>query len=321
LKDAVNKFQSAIEIDTNYALAYVGLANACRQLDLGYEPGQGWDKRGFEAADKAIQLNRRLPEAYVFRGALFFTPFRIWNAELDVKDQRTALVLNRKVKNAHYNLAFVYNHLGLLDEALKEVSLELEIAPYDLSPVWVRGATLVAQGHYEQGLKDLESIPTEAYPHPRIEGYLKGIALFYLGKTKEAEILLDRFLSTKELADDSLLITVKAMIYAAAGRKAEAEAKINIAEKGEARFVHFHHVAYDIGSAYALMHENKKAMKWLHKAAEEGYPCFPFLKKDPNLDNLRANATFLDFLDEMKKQYDSNSANLLGSGKAEHAER
>src|SRR5207244_5497596 len=97
-------------------------------------------------------------------------------------------------------------------ESLKAVSKELETAPEDRGPVWLRGATLLVQGRYEQGLEALKSMPQEAFPHRRIAGYFMGLALFYCGRTNDAEILLNRFLSSKELADDSLLISVQAII-------------------------------------------------------------------------------------------------------------
>jgi serine/threonine protein kinase/tetratricopeptide (TPR) repeat protein len=317
LKVAANWFQGAIHLDTNFALAWVSLANACRQLDLGFEPGQGWDKKAFEAAQKAISLNPRLPDAFVFRGALYFTPYGGWNAEADVQDQRTALLLNPKVKKAHYNLAFVYNHLGLLDETLTEVKKELKNTPGDSAPRMLTGATLVAQGHYKNGLQELELSPPEAYPHPRIAGYLKGIALFYLGKTNEADVLLKSMLATQELTNDALLVSVQAILCAAAGKQAEAEAKIEIAKQCENRFIHFHHIAYDIGSAYALMHRYDDALTWLQRAADEGDPCYPFLEKDPNLDNLRANPAFKTFLDIQRKDYERIRAKFLLRGKAD----
>jgi hypothetical protein len=108
------------------------------------------------------------------------------------------------------------------------------------------------------------------------------------------------------------------MICAAAGRKDEAEAKIELAKQGEDRFVHFHHVAYDIGSAYAIMRRNGDAVQWLKRAAEEGSPCYPFLEKDPNLDNLRTNPDFKEFLETQRKDYDRVRAKLLPRGSAGH---
>jgi hypothetical protein len=55
---------------------------------------------------------------------------------------------------------------------------------------------------------------------------------------------------------------------------------------------HFHHDEYWIGCAYALMKDEKKAMEWLEKAVQDGFPCYPLFQGDRYLDSLRGNAEF-----------------------------
>ncbi|PYX62767.1 MAG: hypothetical protein DMG78_32755, partial [Acidobacteria bacterium] len=102
LKKAVDWFEQAIAQDTNFARAYVNKAYACRQLDTVWEPRSGWDAKALEAADKALSLDQGLADAWVIRGALFFTPAQRWDAVRDVEYQRKAIKLNPKVKNAHF---------------------------------------------------------------------------------------------------------------------------------------------------------------------------------------------------------------------------
>ncbi len=61
-------------------------------------------------------------------------------------------------------------------------------------------------------------------------------------------------------------------------------------------FGHFHHTAYAIASAYALMNEPDPALQWLKYAAENGYPNLPWFERDPNLDDLRKDPRFAAFL-------------------------
>jgi Tfp pilus assembly protein PilF len=315
VKSAYTNFEEAIAFDTNYALAYVGKAFACRHIENLYEPRQGWDKTAFQAAERAIELEPRLADAYVIRGALYFTPLHHWNATEDAKDQRRALKLDRKVKNAHFNLAFVYHHLGFLDQAREELDKELAVDRKDLTPRWLIGATLVVQGNYRAGLKELTSIPTEAFPHRRIAGWERATALFYCGRTNDAAAELNRLLSAPDLADDALLTSVQAVLRAAANDTSGAQQQIEVARKGENRMIHFHHVSYNVASAYALMGSNEVAVIWLAKSAEEGFPCYPLFKSDPNLKNLQTNADFVDFLNQQAKLHRAFEAEF-GSGKA-----
>ena len=59
-------------------------------------------------------------------------------------------------------------------------------------------------------------------------------------------------------------------------------------ERGKG-FQHFHHSAYVIASAYAVMREPELALSYLQLAANDGFPCCPVFDSDPNLNNLRTN--------------------------------
>ncbi len=312
LLHAVGFFEQAVSRDTNFARAYVGLASACRQLNVLYDLGNDWNQRAFAAAARAIELNPRLAEAYVARGALYFTPFKQWDAQRDVADQQFALKLDPKVKSAHFQKAFVFYHYGFFEEALEEVRQELKNFPTDQGLRWLEGRTLCALGKYQEGRAMLDSVPDQAFPHLRIAGYCKALAYMNCGDNRAAEALIQRLLSQEELINDPLLVSVQAIISASAGRRDEAEEKIAMASKGESRFIHFHHVAYNIGSAYALMGKTMQAIEWLRKSMLDGNPCYPSLKNDPNLNMLQNDQNFMLFLEEQHKLYLANRSLLLG---------
>jgi hypothetical protein len=46
------------------------------------------------------------------------------------------------------------------------------------------------------------------------------------------------------------------------------------------------------------------AIRHLQKLAEEGFPCYPLFERDPNLDNLRQNPRFIEFMAKQKKQWE-----------------
>ena len=83
------------------------------------------------------------------------------------------------------------------------------------------------------------------------------------------------------------MTSVKAMLLAQSGRDREAEETIQRAVEVGESFGHFHHTAYNVASAYALMNKPEQAIKWLQTAADDGFPCYPLFENDPNLKNLR----------------------------------
>lgn len=51
------------------------------------------------------------------------------------------------------------------------------------------------------------------------------------------------------------------------------------------------------------MQEPMEAMKWLRKAATNGFPNYSWFARDPNLDSLRQNEDFKAFVAEQEKQW------------------
>jgi serine/threonine protein kinase/class 3 adenylate cyclase len=312
LERAADYFHAATTNDTNFALAYVGLARVCWFLQNLYDPTNKWGTVGFQAAERAIQLCPTLPDAYVARGALAFSPFKKFDARSDVTNQLYALELNQRVKGAHFNLAFVYQHFGFFDEAAKEAQKELDIYPEDLGPLWFHSQTLTMQGEYQKGLRVAVSMPEEAFPHPRMAAWVKALALFYCGSNSQATAEINRVLRSGEATDDGLLASLQAVLCAAAGDKSCAELNIQKAKSADAEFIDFHHIAYQIGLAYALMGRADEALPWLERAANEGYSCYTLLARDPNLAPIRTNVLFTRFLEAQRQQDQRNRAELLG---------
>ncbi len=302
--------RKAIALDTNYAGAYVGLATACRQLDASWEPRSGWDARALAAAERALSLDRGLADAWAIRGALFFTPAQRWDAARDVAYQRKAISLKPNVKNAHFNLSFVYGHYGFLKEAIAEMDKEKKSDPMDPTPEWYRGVVLVWNGDYQKALDLSKSLPKEAFLHPRVKAWLDGTCLFYLGRPDEASKGLEDYLEKLPEPKDPWVQSTLAIIEAKSGQPGKATERIKAAKMWENRFIHFHHVAYNIGSAYALMNQNEQAIIWLKNSAEDGSPCYPLFEKDSNLKNLHGDKDFKAFMIKLKGEYERNRALL-----------
>jgi hypothetical protein len=58
------------------------------------------------------------------------------------------------------------------------------------------------------------------------------------------------------------------------------------------------------------MNEPEPALRFLRQAAEEGFPCYPLFETDPNLNNLRSDPHFVQFIADLKKQWEYYGAKL-----------
>ncbi len=98
--------------------------------------------------------------------------------------------------------------------------------------------------------------------------------------------------------------SIQGVLAASNAQDLVAEQKIKSAiEKGKG-FGHFHHTAYQIACAYALMNKPGPAIKWLEAAADDGFPCYPLFERDANLDSLRQDEKFVTFLAKQKQQWE-----------------
>ena len=100
------------------------------------------------------------------------------------------------------------------------------------------------------------------------------------------------------------------MFAAAAGKPREAEEWIRRALTKERGYQHFHHSTYILGSACARMNEPGLALRYLEQTANDGFPCYPLFETDGNLDSLRSDPRFTDFMARQKRQWEYFKAAL-----------
>ncbi|HEY6120520.1 MAG TPA: protein kinase [Pyrinomonadaceae bacterium] len=301
---AIEMFEHAVATDPNFAAAFAELAQACVWRLFLFTPNEKqWEERAFVAVEKALALDPDLAEAHLARGRLLWTPANHFPHDKAIQEYRRALDLNPNLDEARNQLALVYGHVGLLDEALQESEKALAINPSNTLARFRIGEVLLFQRKYEEALTALRNVPTEG--NPTLVGHEIAWALFNLGRKEEASTLIEQFL--RDYPDDKggTFTSLQAVLAGSAGKESTAEEKIQLAVQRGKGFGHFHHTAYYIACAYALMNQPEQAMKWLELAASDGFPCYPLFEQDTNLDNLRRDAAFAAFLEKQKQQWES----------------
>ena len=300
---AIAALERAVAKDPNFAAAHAQLAQAYVWKLFLFAPGEKQlEEKAFVAVEKALALDPDSADAYLARGRLLWTPANHFPHDRAIKEYRQALALNPNLDEARNQLALVYCHIGAFAEALRESQLALTTDPNNNLAEFRIGQTLNFQGGYDEALSVLRAIPQGA--NPALVGHQIAWALFNLGKKEEASALLGQLLKNNPEDAGGLFTSIQAVLAASAGQERVAENKIKLAiEKGKG-FGHFHHTAYHIACAYALMNKPEQAVKWLEKTADDGFPCFPLFETDTNLNNLRQDAGFVTFLAKQKQQWE-----------------
>jgi len=304
---AIEMLDKAVAADSNFAAAHAELAQACVwRLFLFAPEERNLEEKAFVAVEKALSLDPDLAEAHLARGRLLWTPSNNFPHDKAIQEYRRAINLNPSLDEAHHQLALVYSHVGLLEEAQQELEQTLIINPSNHLARYRVGETMLFQCRYEQALTVLRKVPPEV--NPALVGHQIAYVLFSLGKKQEASETVKEFLKKYPEDNRGLLTSLEAVLAASGGQESIAEDKIKLAiDKGKG-FGHFHHTAYFIACAYALMKKPDQAIKWLEQAADEGFPCYPLFERDLNLSNLRQDERFITLLTKLKQQWESYKA-------------
>jgi tetratricopeptide (TPR) repeat protein/predicted Ser/Thr protein kinase len=300
---AIALLQPAIAANPRYAPAYAALARAYSIRSFYYaradEQAQ-LEEDGRVAVEKALALDPKLGDAYVVKGRLLWTHSNRFPHEVAMRAYREAIALDPRLDEAHHQLAIVEFHVGLLDEAEKELDAALAIDPSNTLARLRLGVIAVYRGRYEDALATFQSTPLKK--NPSLWAFQTATALYRTGRRAEAAALLDEYLQKDPRDEGGTGNSVSAMMLAEAGRRREALDAINKAVRLGEGFGHFHHTAYNIACAYALLGEHAEAIKWLENAADDGFPCYPLFANDTNLDALRHDERFIKLLERSKAE-------------------
>ncbi len=303
---AIELLERAGSLDPDFAQARAALAVAYSSKAFWFAPQEKeLTEKAFVNVERALTLDPVLPEAHYARGLILWTHTNRFPHELAIQSFRRAIELNPNFYEAHHSLGVIYSHIGLLDKGMEEFQKALSINPNNNVVRFRIAANKSQRQNHQEALNDLNSIPSNSIP---TYDYQKASSLFHLGGMKEAWAVVNEFLSANPRDEGGLLTSVKAILFAAAGRNSEAEAAIKRAIEIGHDYGHFHHSAYSIACAYALMNKPAQALKYLQFAAEDGLPDYPLFEKDEALRNVRNDPQFITFMAKLKEQWESFNA-------------
>ena len=300
---AIEALNRAVTTDPDFAGGWAELAQAYVWRLFLFAPNEkDLQQKAFVAVEKALELDKELPEAYLARGRLLWTPANHFPHDKAIQEYRRALALNPSLDEARNQLALVLGHVGLLDESLAELNKALASNPANNLARFRVGESLLFQGKYEQALTALRNVPPDV--NPSLIGHQIVLTLFELGRKDEAAATLEKFLKDYPQDNRGLYTSLQAVLAASAGQERLAEEKIKLAIERGKGFGHFHHTAYHIALAYALMNRPDEAITWLDSAANDGFPCYVLFETDHNLDNLRQQERFKSLMTKWKQQWE-----------------
>jgi len=292
LNKAIEYFNQSIKKDPNYALAYVGLADAYLVLpEYGSMAPSVAAPRTKEALAKALEIDPDLAEAHASLG-LMKQNFD-WDWVGAEKEFRRATELNSNYPTAHHWYGLFLCQMKRNDEGIREGRLAQTLDP--LSPIinTSLGVTLMSAGEYGSGFELLkrtfELAPTFPEPHLWVSKAYGGRGLYSqaMSEAQQAASYSGRAPRYVAGVGDAL---------AAAGKKAEAHSIIDELVRSSKSG---HVSPFYIAEVYSTLGERDQAFEGLEKAYQLRDGELVWILIDPSFDNIRSDSRYADLLRRM----------------------
>ncbi|MGA7161790.1 MAG: protein kinase [Bacteroidota bacterium] len=257
---AIELFQKAIEYDARYADAYAGMSEAYAHLYQQFDRNEAHLDKALEAGLKALMYDPSLSEAYSALGLVYL------------------------YKKSH-------------DEALEASKKAVELNPSNHTAYWILGRTYVTTDRIREAA-DLFRKVIEL--NPDFYTAYGDIILCYnrleekenVSQWLEASMtMFPRYLSLHP--DDARAHIFFAVALVRSGRIDEAKIKaaraIELSPNDPLMF-------YNAACFYANVGDKTAALQTLKKALSSGYGFHEWIKRDPDLDNIRNEPEYIEMM-------------------------
>lgn len=305
IEAAITLLEEAVANDPKFAEAWTQLARVYNTMAFKFSSqseARVLQESADVAVEKALDLNPGLASAHFARGLILWTKTKGFPHEQAIEAFEKSLELDPNADETHHQLSMVYAHVGLLDKAQKLVRTAIDINPNNTMARFRVGNYLAWQGRFEEALTVLKTVPSDV--SPMLVERIKAETLIQIGRVDEAQAIVAEYLNRYQNDEGGSFTSVNALLLARAGKRKEAEDAINRATEIGKGFGHFHHTAYNIASAYAVLNEPDEAVEWLEAAADDGFPCYSYFSLDPNLENLRNHPRFSELMSTLRGQWE-----------------
>ncbi len=299
-KRAIELLEQAIALDPQFAAAYGELASAyvTRLAYVRPDETRELEQKAFAMASKALSIDPNAPEGYIGRGDLLWTASHRFAHESAVQQFRHALRLNPRSDETHRRLARVFVHVGFFDEAIEHADTALAINPSNAQALNSRAQALLWMGKDEEALAILSRVPGPVLPE-LVDANIV-FALARLMRREEAWTHLQRAKRKYSTDLGGTLTGMEAMLLAERDPTAAQRLIDGLSQRKATNTSH--HAAYFAAVASARIGRADQAVQWLREASDTGFPCTALFARDPNLDPIRGEPRFVQFIADMTKR-------------------
>jgi DNA-binding winged helix-turn-helix (wHTH) protein/TolB-like protein len=278
LQKAIELFEQAVAVDSTYADAYTGIADAASMWAVNGVAPPGTLQKARAAALRAIDLDRNSAPAHAALGLTYYGEWQWADARRELQE---AVRLNPSYSTTHHRLAmlhYVFNNYAASESELK---LAQELNPYLLAHATTLCEVYIYARRYDDVLRIFASVlsgPENSYGH-----YLAAEACHfkrdYAAELRELRLAVQ----AQHTPDASALLAI------AEGRPSDA--RRIAAEQG-----------IDDGvwaTVYARLGDRERVLAILRKLIDNRNVTVVSMKDDPAFDAYRSGPAFRELIQRL----------------------
>ena len=298
LRSAARHLSRAVELDPEFALAHATLSYVAMHLHFEFDPQRTWVERGEDHCRRALTLDPMLAEGHLARAFILWSPTKNFQHSEAISALEQVLAVQPNLERAHNRMSAICLHIGRFPETRTAHEHAQRSNPRTRSNnleflYLYSGEFALAEQAAEAWIREKPGSMYARWFHPQpplMSGNLD------LAERRLAEAL-------RQLPHEPLIVSLQGMLHA---RRSQAEPALQCARMAldtPRSFGHTHHTYYQIACTYAVLREPDKALAWLERSAEAGFPCWAFFRVDPHLESLRDEPRFQRLVTDLEREY------------------
>lgn len=291
---AIEHFKRAIELDSNFALAYCALGGCYANRVIKCMGDTEDYALAEEAFKKGLALDPKILEARMHMVFLYLARGEKQKARTQVERLRHEAPNDVGV---HFVSAYLYRLDGEYERALRSYERMLRLNPAERVVVsYNRARLFMYQGRYQDAMLELDQGAAVEPDHPLIKTF-RAVALYRQGQVQEAADILSEVLESHPEMEG--IRPHYAICLSLLGRHAEARAQLTerVKEIAEAD----HDAPYWLATAYAVEGMKDEAFEWLERAIHLGNENRPWFESNPLWTDLREDGRFHQLMSRIEQ--------------------
>jgi TolB-like protein/Tfp pilus assembly protein PilF len=298
LRLAAEHLARAVERDPGFALAHAALSFVSMNMHFQFDSQRIWLQQAEDHCRLALALDPALPEGHLARAWILWSPAKNFQHAEAIAALEQVLAARPHLERAHNRMATICMHIGRLEEG--RLAHEQALLSNPRTRTGNHETYYIYSGDFSRAAEAAEAWFRERPGNMYALGTRVQTALLCGNLTLADQGLA---LALEHLPDEPFLISFSGMLHARRGEADLALQSVRQALDSPRSFGHTHHTHYNIACVHAMLGDTDTAMAWLERCADTGFPCWPFFRIDPHLENVRAQPAFIRLVADLEQTY------------------